>query len=405
MTAPRLRDGLVFLPLDDELVVFSEVAQSLFGLNDSAAFVVQKLKGGATPSALVQALVSERHVSTEVAKSWMATALEALAAHGVLDNGEPAKLVEKRPELPQLELLARRAAKMPPYQQLESPVTEKRYRLLNTVVLVRFGHRAQVRLVDAVIGHLSTDERVVPDIVMEMPAVVQNNGHLLSNIYRDGKPIAFAPRLSMLAPLVKAALWQSAVNAFDFAFYLHAGVVGREASCVLLPAPAGSGKSSLTAALVHRGYRYFSDEVALIERGTFLVPPVALANCVKSAAWDLMARYYPMISSLPVHLREDDKLVRYVPPPPGASAQAKMPVSHIVFPRYEAEATTCVRPVARVEALGRLMGECLAMGERLDQANVTELVRWISRIKCFALTFSSLEEAADNIDLIVRASE
>ena len=41
----------------------------------------------------------------------------------------------------------------------------------------------------------------------------------------------------------------------------------------LLPAAAGSGKSSLTAALVHSGLGYYSDEVALIEPGTFLVCP------------------------------------------------------------------------------------------------------------------------------------
>jgi hypothetical protein len=221
-----------------------------------------------------------------------------------------------------------------------------------------------------------------------------DNGHLRSDVYRDGIPVGRAPRLSEMAPIVKAALWQSAINAHDFLFYIHAGVVGTGASCVLLPAAAGSGKSSLTAALVHRGFRYFSDEVALIEPTTFHVSPMPLAMCIKSTGWDLMARYYPGILSLPVHVRSDEKVLRYIPPPADSVEQVPMPVAHIIFPRYEEAASTRLERVKRSEALGRLMGECLALRQRLDQNNVRQLVRWIAGVECYELTFSSLETAA-----------
>ncbi len=117
-----------------------------------------------------------------------------------------------------------------------------------------------------------------------------------------------------LAPIVKSAFWQSAVNAHDFLFYIHAGVVGLGNTCLLMPAAAGSGKSSLTAALVHGGFLYYSDEVALIQRADFRVPPVPLAICVKSTGWDLMTKYFPALAELPTHLRGDGKLVRYIAP-------------------------------------------------------------------------------------------
>ncbi len=392
----------MFLPLDGELVIFSEEAQSLFGLNDSAAFVVQKLREGATRTTLVHALTSNYGVNSAEAERWIASALEALSLHSVLDDGRPPTVPARSPGSVEEAFFARHAAQMPPYRPLESPAAEKRYRLLETLVLIRFGHVAQVRLVDAAIGHLETDDNAPPDVVVEAPSMPRANRQLLSDVYRDGKPFARAPRLSMLGPYVKGAVWQSAIDGHGFGFYIHAGVVGTAQTCILLPAAAGGGKSSLTAALVHRGYRYFSDEIALIERGTFLVPPVPVAICVKSTAWDLMARYCPMISSLPIHLREDKKWVKYVPPPSGAGAQAHAPVSRIIFPCYDSEVSTGVQPVRRTQALSKLMGECLALGDRLNPTNVVELVRWIEKINCYALTFSSLDEATDIIDSIVR---
>ena len=228
---------------------------------------------------------------------------------------------------------------------------------------------------------------------MEISAKILDNGHLRSDIYRDREPIGRAHRLSRVAPIVKAALWQSAINAHDFLFYLHAGVVGTGTSCILLPAAAGSGKSSLTMALVDRGFSYFSDEVALIEPGTFRVPPVPLAMCIKSTGWDLMSRYCPQILSLPVHVRADEKVIRYIPPPENTAEQSAVPVSHIMFPRYEPDTPTRLERIDRSAALGRLMGECLALRQRLDQQNVRELVRWIAGIECYELTFSCLETA------------
>jgi hypothetical protein len=35
----------------------------------------------------------------------------------------------------------------------------------------------------------------------------------------------------------------------------------------------------------------------------------------------------------------------------------------------------------------------LALRQRLDQDNVRELIRWIGKIECYSLTFSSLDEA------------
>ena len=286
-------------------------------------------------------------------------------------------------------LLELRVSKMPPYEP-EQGLIERRYRLLETRALIRFGHPAQVRLVDSVLGHLACDDNSEPTVIVEIQAVPSEGGqHLRSRIYRDGVAINSVPRLSQLAPFIKAAIWQTAVNNHDFQFYLHAGVVGTGKACILLPAAAGSGKSSLTTALTHSGYHYFPDEVALVDRKTFKVPPMPLAICTKSTGWDVMRRYYPDLLTLPTHRRDDGKMVRYIPPPPEVAQGRPAPVSHIIFPRYQAGVPTELRPIGRSETLGRLMVECIAMRERFNPTNVRGLIEWIAHIDCYSLAFSS----------------
>jgi hypothetical protein len=255
--------------------------------------------------------------------------------------------------------------------------------------------------VDCIIGHLKTEAKTAPTVTFHLNSRPIAEGHIHTNVYRDGIPVGYAKRLGALGPLVKGALWSAAINAHNFLFYIHAGTVGKGESCVLLPAAPGSGKSSLTAALTHGGFRYFSDEVALMEPDTFMVNPMPLAFCAKETGWDLLARYYPEILSVPTHIRSDRKIVRYVAPPADRIQKVPAAVSHIVFPHYDKGSKTELQPIARSEALGRMMSECLGQKRRLDRNNVEQLIHWISGIHCYVLPFSSLEDA---VELITQAT-
>lgn len=383
------RPDLASFPLDDGLVVFSEASQSLIGLNKTAAFILSGLQDGMAPPELPAALVAQGYAPAGEAETWVKTTLAALSNQGLLMDGNspaphPATLA------PVYDRAEQDRATMPPLAPFAAKA-EGHYRLLGTHARIRYAHRAQKRMVDTVIGHLAADDAPSPTLVIDIAMETLPTGHLGSSIYRNGTPERRATQLSALAPLVKAVLWAEAVNAFDFILDIHAGVVGEGGRCVLLPAAAGSGKSSLTAALAHDGLGYYSDEVALVERSSFRVSPVPLAVCVKSTGWNVMTRYFPELPTLPIHRRNDGKRVRYVPP----RAVEKEPalVSHIFFPLYSKDEPTQLTPVPRSDALARLMDQCLALRMRLDRDNVQKLVAWIAAIDCYALTFSSLDEA------------
>ena len=47
----------------------------------------------------------------------------------------------------------------------------------------------------------------------------------------------------------------------------------------------------------------------------------------------------------------------------------------------------------RSAAFTRLMDQCVALRHRLDHDIVKGIIQWIAGIDCYALTFSSLDEA------------
>lgn len=404
----RLRSTLAQFTLDDDLVLFSEESQRLVGLNSAAASIFYAIHAGTPLSALPETLVAQGLAGSADANFGIRATIEALRSHGMIEglDASAAPTPARHGSETNPKRIAKRLAGMPPYESF-SPVAEKCYRLLETKAKIRFGHAAQLRLIDAALGHLATSDDSEPTLVIDLPGMIwgEQQLQLRSGIFCDGILSGYAGRLSRLTPIVKGLLWSAAVNAHDFVFYFHAGVLGMDTSCLLLPAAAGSGKSTLTTALCHSGFDYFSDEVALIEPTTFQVSPLPLAICVKKTGWDVMARYFPHIWDLPTHFRQDGKWLRYVrPPEPGRQSRA-LPVSHIFFPRYQEAAATELKAIPRRDALGRLMEECLALRRRLDREIVGDLVDWIRKIDCFTLTYSSLDEAVARIRETVGGGE
>jgi hypothetical protein len=175
---------------------------------------------------------------------------------------------------------------------------------------------------------------------------------------------------------------------------IHAGVVRGPAGCIMLPAPPGSGKSTLTAALVRAGLDYFSDEVALLDEAELQVTPFPQALCVKQSGIPAIAPLFPEITGLALHARADGKHVAYLPPP-----RARMPnpetrgqVRGLVFPRYQAGAPVTSTPLPKAAALGRLLDQCTVIDRRLGHADVQRLVTWIDGIASREITYGRTED-------------
>lgn len=222
-------------------------------------------------------------------------------------------------------------------------------------------------------------------------------------IYRDGQPIGLCNGPEGLVPAVHDLLWLEIVDLHGFFLELHAGVVGGGPlgadGCMLLPARPGSGKSTLTAALVQAGWDYLSDEIALLDAATMRVAPVPTALCVKHSGLDPVVEFWPAAKDLAFHLRTDGKRVAYLAPPIErvVPPDARMAVRAIVFPRYRQGRDLTWSELSQTDALRRLVDECVAISGRLDVARAQALVNWIANIPCHELTYGSTTSAVSAI--------
>jgi hypothetical protein len=236
-------------------------------------------------------------------------------------------------------------------------------------------------------AHLEGGAPGPADVLLEIEP--EGAGHVLRE---NGVPVEACDALEGLTPMLKAALWRIAVNRHSFFMEIHAGAVYDGHACIVLPGAPGSGKTTFTAALAASGFGYLSDEVVLLEEGSLELRPVPLALTVKRGSLDLLADLYPGLREHPAHQRQDGRVVRYVPPPRASRLpDAPLPVGAVVFPRVADE--TALRPLGRVEALQRMLDECLVVPARLSEGKVRRLVRWMRGLRCYEMSLASLPEA------------
>jgi hypothetical protein len=265
-----------------------------------------------------------------------------------------------------------------------------RCRLLETSVLLRFGSEAQAAKIVPVVAHLAVDAAHPIESVVDFLELDDGHGHVM---LVDGVPVGHCRDIEALAPLVKSTVRRMATDRHRFVLEIHAGVVAAGESCLLLPGAPGKGKTTLTAALGCAGFRFFSDEVALLEED-FAVRSVPLSLGIKPGAVEVLASRYPRIRELAAHDREDEQRVRYLNPPGyRRDLPDVLPVRWIVFPAYAPDAETRLVAISRTEALRLLLDECMVLPQLLDEARVQAMVRWLRGVECMRLPLASLDDA------------
>lgn len=172
---------------------------------------------------------------------------------------------------------------------------------------------------------------------------------------------------------------------------VHAGAVSLHGTGVILPAPMDSGKTTLTTGLVRAGFRYLSDEAALIEPGTGRVHPFAKSLTLEGPTLELMPeligklpREYAWPRRLRYHLRPEDVRPR--------SRGTACAVGYVIAPRYEHGARTELVAMGRPEALVMLAENSFNL-DRLGGSGVEGLAEVVRGADCYRLTVGDLESS------------
>jgi len=184
---------------------------------------------------------------------------------------------------------------------------------------------------------------------------------------------------------------------------LHSAVIERGGRAALLPAPPGSGKSTLCAALAFSGWRLLSDEFAIVDPQSGDVVPIPRPIALKRQSIDVMRARVPDINLGPELEDNEGNPARYVAPPSSAVERLheRARPAWVVVPKWQAGSATILEPDSRARTLFHLADSSFNLNTH-GKAGFTLLADLVDEASCYKLTYSNLDEALAVFDRLAR---
>lgn len=203
-------------------------------------------------------------------------------------------------------------------------------------------------------------------------------------------------------PLLEWSMnWCISMHAHHY-LLLHSAVVEREGCAVIMPAPPGSGKSTLCAGLVHRGWRLLSDELALISLTDATITPLGRPISLKNQSIDIMRGFVSgAVFSQEVHDTAKGRVALLkVPPETLTRIRETARPRWVIYPKYVAGSApklTARSKASSMLELGRNSFNYMVLGLKGFEA----LSRVIDLSDCYDFEYSQLDDAVAVFDELV----
>ncbi|MDQ2777977.1 MAG: HprK-related kinase A [Pseudomonadota bacterium] len=216
----------------------------------------------------------------------------------------------------------------------------------------------------------------------------------------------FAPLPAAQAyPLLEWALnWCLSSRAHDH-LNLHAAALERGGRVLILPAPPGSGKSTLCAGLTLRGWRLLSDELALLSPRDGQVTPLVRAISLKNASIDVIRAFDAgAVLNEPTHDTVKGT-VSHMQAPAAHVARAgeRANPRWVVFPKYVSGAAPLLTPRSKADSLLEL-GRNAFNYSVLGLAGFETLSRLVDACDCYDFSYGRLDDAARVFEQLARTA-
>ena len=373
---------------ENQLLVFSERSQTIFELNHSAAFIWLCCEKRMSLADIAREMSEAFSVSVLVAASDLKAIIDQWTFMELVENGlgeEAVPLVAQESDPSE-----------------DNPLVGQRYnvelaaykslclRLAGLDFLLRFSHQEIEQLVSPVLAHLAwslADQPIIFDIVkIDNQFLIVSDG-LIVDVFSN--PAEIVSRLSYFVV-------DSAYRKIDPLIVIHAAALSLGNGCVVFPGNCGVGKTTLSVALIKAGFKYFTDDTAILDRKTRSIVAAPASLRIKEGSWEIVEEMFQESLTLTVHSSKDGRKIRYLVPPEGSLAQSIVAgdfVKALVFPKYSPESKTSIQPISRLDAIHRIQECGYDVGSCLSKARVVELLDWIKDIDCYEMNIGSLSEA------------
>lgn len=182
---------------------------------------------------------------------------------------------------------------------------------------------------------------------------------------------------------------------YDRCVVIHAAAIERNGKALIFPAPPGSGKSTLTAGLINRGWRLLSDELTLLDPLTGRLLPLARPVSLKNASIDVIRNFAPDAAISAIVHDTTKGSVAHMAPPVESVLRADEPAlpGWVVMPRYEAGVTMSLAPLAKGKAMMQLADNAFNYSMH-GRKGFELLAALVSQCDCYELVYSDLDAAA-----------
>ncbi len=206
-------------------------------------------------------------------------------------------------------------------------------------------------------------------------------------------------------PELDDAISQQVIRCHSRFLQFHSGAMTWATGAMLFLAPSGTGKTTLAAALIQRGWGYLSDEFALVDLESSEVHPFPRALCLKTPPEALPANLAVAVGATVEVRRRSRYPAWYLAADcirPGA-VDGPRPLRCILFLTRTAAGAGDPRRVAPPEAAMRLYGEALNSAglQRRGFEAVVDLAR---RIPCYEYNLGDVDRNCRVLQSLMEAA-
>jgi hypothetical protein len=358
----RLRRGSRVELFRDSAVLFSERGQQLHRLEGASVVLALLLQESATFSQLVSEIVRGGR-EPDVAEQWARTFLDQLAGKGVLET-----VGVTRPS-------------WSPFHQ--------RFAIGPVHFALDYGTDEHYRTIAPLFEHLELSALTDPHRIQ-----LGEFGANLLRLQEDDDSALLIPR-DQLALWLKAILLERLFASDRILVALHAAFLSRGGEGLLVLGSPGAGKSTLSLALLSRGFDYGSDDLTLVDEEAGAIG-VAFAPAVKKGAWPIAKELgVELFPASPV-VRPDGQQVRF-----GRVAclrsSAPRSIGLIVSLSRNAGGKPELSPMMPHVALAELLSEARSRSGQCSAPLMSALADLVRGAHSYRLHYSEAVEAADLI--------
>jgi len=180
---------------------------------------------------------------------------------------------------------------------------------------------------------------------------------------------------------------------------IHAAVVEKNGHVLILCGEPGAGKSTLCAALASRGWRLFSDEMAIIDLQTNEVIPCVRPISLKNKAIDLIGKLAPDAVFGESYPETTKGTLSHMKPMKESVLRGNERAfcKWVVFPQYREGSKTCLTSIEKDQTVIKLAKNSFNYNA-LGSLGFNSLCDMVEESHCYEFEYSDLNEAITLFD-------